>query len=117
MNECSKITRKKRLGGEKQFKLRSENPPKQPWRGKTSADNTRFPVKTILAGNRAHAHDHNHKCEPQTRQSYQQTKKKVLTHFENQDEWDFESEEMQSPINIETSAVEAMVADGSLKLD
>ncbi|WP_106449129.1 carbonic anhydrase [Trichococcus alkaliphilus] len=37
--------------------------------------------------------------------------------YENQDEWDFESGEMQSPINIETSAAEAMSTDGSLTLD
>ena len=87
MNECSKITRQKRLDGEKQFKSRSENLPKLPWRGKTSTDNTRFPVKTILAGNRAH--NHNHKCERRTRQSYQQTKKKVLTHFETAPSFSF----------------------------
>jgi hypothetical protein len=27
-----------------------ENPPKPIWRGKTPSDNTRFPVKTTLAG-------------------------------------------------------------------
>ena len=37
--------------------------------------------------------------------------------YENQDEWDFESGAMQSPINIETSAAEAMTTDGSLTLD
>lgn len=37
--------------------------------------------------------------------------------YENQDEWDFESGAMQSPINIETSAAEAMTEDGSLTLD
>lgn len=37
--------------------------------------------------------------------------------YENQDEWDFESGAMQSPINIETSAAEAMTTDGSLILD
>ncbi|CZQ91697.1 alpha-carbonic anhydrases signature [Trichococcus flocculiformis] len=37
--------------------------------------------------------------------------------YENQDEWDFESGAMQSPINIETSATEAMTTDGSLTLD
>lgn len=37
--------------------------------------------------------------------------------YENQDEWTFESGEMQSPINIETGAAEAMVEDGSLTLD
>ena len=48
-----RITRQKRFGGENQFKSQSESPPKPPWRGKTSADSTRFPVKTILAGNTA----------------------------------------------------------------
>ena len=37
--------------------------------------------------------------------------------YGNQDEWTFESGEMQSPINIETGAAEAMVEDGSLTLD
>ena len=37
--------------------------------------------------------------------------------YENQDEWDFESGAMQSPINIETNATEAMTTDGSLTLD
>ena len=37
--------------------------------------------------------------------------------YENQDEWDFESGGMQSPINIETGAAEAMIEDGSLNLD
>ena len=37
--------------------------------------------------------------------------------YENQDEWDFESGEMQSPINIETSAAETMTTDGALTLD
>jgi hypothetical protein len=32
-----------------EFMLR-ENPPKTFWRGKTSSDNLRFPVKTNLAG-------------------------------------------------------------------
>jgi len=35
----------------KSAQIKSENPPKLPWRAKTSADNTRFPVKSILAGN------------------------------------------------------------------
>ena len=37
--------------------------------------------------------------------------------YGNQDEWTFESGEMQSPINIETGAAEAMVEDGSLTFD
>jgi carbonic anhydrase len=37
--------------------------------------------------------------------------------YEDQDEWVFESGEMQSPINIETGAAEAMATDGSLTLD
>ena len=37
--------------------------------------------------------------------------------YENQEDWTFESGEMQSPINIETGAAEAMNADGSLILD
>ncbi len=41
-------------------------------------DNTRLPVKTILAGNLVH----NQKLEPKTGQSYQQTTKKELPHFD-----------------------------------
>ncbi len=37
--------------------------------------------------------------------------------YGNQDEWTFESGKMQSPINIETSAAETMIEDGSLSLD
>ena len=37
--------------------------------------------------------------------------------YGNQDEWTFESGKMQSPINIETSAAETMIEDGSLTLD
>ena len=50
---CSKITRQNHVGGQTQFKLPAENPPKQPWRGITSADNTRFTAKAVLAGNLA----------------------------------------------------------------
>ena len=50
LNSRSEITRQTLVGGENQFKSQSENPPKPPWRGKTFADNTRFPVKTILTG-------------------------------------------------------------------
>ena len=49
----AEITRQNQFGGEKQFKSQSENPPKPPWRGKTSAGNARFPAKSILAGNSA----------------------------------------------------------------
>jgi hypothetical protein len=65
----SKITRQSHFGGENQFKSQSENPPKQPWRGKWSADITIFPAKTILAGYFAH----NHELEIQAIQSYEQT--------------------------------------------
>eukprot|EP00831_Metopus_contortus_P007861 TRINITY_DN13017_c0_g1_i1.p2 TRINITY_DN13017_c0_g1~~TRINITY_DN13017_c0_g1_i1.p2 ORF type:complete len:104 (-),score=6.18 TRINITY_DN13017_c0_g1_i1:21-332(-) len=78
MDLCSEITRQKRLGGENQVKSQSKNPPKPPWRGKTSMDNTRLPVKTILAGNLVH----NQKLEPKTGQSYQQTTKKELPHID-----------------------------------
>lgn len=54
------------------------NPSKPFWRGKTSADYTRFPAKTILAGNYAHYHE----LKPQARQTYHQTTKKELSHFE-----------------------------------
>lgn len=50
---CLGFPRQQGVGGESQFKGQSENPPKLPWRGKTPPDNTRFPAKTILAGNLA----------------------------------------------------------------
>ena len=51
LNLCPEITRQNHFDGENHFKSQSEKPPKQPWRGKTSLDITRFPAKPIFAGN------------------------------------------------------------------
>ena len=54
---------------------------------------------------------------PEATESAKEAANEEQLDYENQDEWVFESGAMQSPINIETGAAEAMIADGSLTLD
>lgn len=52
LNLCAEIPRQNPFGGAKCPRATRDSPPKSFWRGKVSADNTRFPAKTNLAGKR-----------------------------------------------------------------